>query len=279
MHEKVFTAVFWIDFWNGIADNALHALLQISGIIVAYLLLRTLANRLIDGILATLLAREARLGTTEERTGRMHTLQGLCRNMIGYVLAFVFGVLLFQAIGFNIMPFIASASVIGLAVGFGAQKLVKDVISGFFIVIDNIYVVGETIGIGGVTGQVQEMGMRVTRLLDTQGKLHLFANGDIGTVTNLSRHPVHEFIEVGVAAEADLAGAFAVIDQAGIKMLDKENHAFVLAPVVEGVSAFTALAVTIRIAVVTEPRSLLSAQMRVREDVRTALLAAKIPLA
>src|SRR5262249_52051065 len=147
----------------------------------------------IDGVLARLLAHEARLGVSAERTGRLQTLQGLCKSVVGYVLFFVFGVLLLKALGFDIMPFITTAGVIGLAVGFGAQKLVKDVISGFFIIIDNLFVVGDTVTIGTVTGRVEEMGMRVTRLLDTSGKEYLFANGDIGTVTNLSRHPVKDF--------------------------------------------------------------------------------------
>src|SRR5947209_1500285 len=124
---------FWMDLWHRRTIDALHALLQVAGIILVYLLLRTFLYRLIDGILARLLARETRLGASEERAARLQTLQGLCRSVVGYVLFFVFGILFLQAIGLNIMPFITAAGVIGLAIGFGAQKLVKDVITGFFI--------------------------------------------------------------------------------------------------------------------------------------------------
>lgn len=266
----------WVTFLRDIFDKALHATLQIVGLLIAYLVLRAVLYRLIDGILHQLLARETRLGISDERAGRLQTLQGLCRSIVGYVLFFIFGILLLQAVGFNIMPFITTAGVIGLAIGFGAQKLVKDVISGFFIIIDNLFVVGETVTIGTVTGQVQEMGMRVTRVMDAGGRLYLLANGDIGTVTNLSRHPVEDFIEVGVAASTDLNKLVQTVQDTGQKLFESPDHKLKAAPHVVGITAFSATSVTVRISVVSDPRDLTEEQMRVRAAVRDALQAAGI---
>jgi small conductance mechanosensitive channel len=276
----IFTAAFWDREWTKLADNALNAAIQIVAIVVLYLVLRALLYRLSDGILGGILAREHRIGISDERTGRLQTLRGLSKSLIGYVLFFVFGILLFKAIGFDIMPFITTAGVIGLAIGFGAQKLVKDVISGFFIIIDNVFVVGDTVAIGTVTGQVIEMGMRVTKIQDAAGKVYILSNGDIGTVTNLSRNPVEDFIEVTVAPTADLSKVYETVDTAGKTLFAQtDTHHLKAAPHILGISAFTATAVTLRIGVTSDPRDLPAEQMRARAAVREALLAAQIPLA
>ena len=276
----IFSHAFWDREWDKLADGALNATLQIIAIVVAYLALRAVLYRLSDGILGGILAREHRIGVSDERTGRLQTLRGLAKSLIGYVLFFVFGVLLFKALGFDIMPFITTAGVIGLAIGFGAQKLVKDVISGFFIIIDNVFVVGDTVSIGTVTGQVIEMGMRVTKIQDAAGKVYILANGDIGTVTNLSRHPVEDFIEVTIAPAADLGRVYETIDTAGKTLFAQvDTHHLKAAPHILGISAFSATVVTLRIGVTSDPRDLPAEQMRVRAAIRDALLTAQIPLA
>ena len=276
----IFSHAFWDREWDKLADGALNATLQIIAIVAAYLALRAVLYRLSDGILGGILAREHRIGVSDERTGRLQTLRGLAKSLIGSVLFFVFGVLLFKALGFDIMPFITTAGVIGLAIGFGAQKLVKDVISGFFIIIDNVFVVGDTVSIGTVTGQVIEMGMRVTKIQDAAGKVYILANGDIGTVTNLSRHPVEDFIEVTIAPAADLGRVYETIDTAGKTLFAQvDTHHLKAAPHILGISAFSATVVTLRIGVTSDPRDLPAEQMRVRAAIRDALLTAQIPLA
>lgn len=276
----IFTSTFWTHQWEKLADNALSSGLQIIAIIVTYLLLRAMLYRLSDGILGSIVAREHRLGMSNERTGRLQTLTGLSKSLIGYVLFFVFGILLLKAIGFDIMPFITTAGVIGLAIGFGAQKLVKDVISGFFIIVDNVFVVGDTVTIGTVTGQVTEMAMRVTKIQDAAGKVYILSNGDIGTVTNLSRHPVEDFIEVIVAPSADLGKVYTTINTSGKELFQHaDQHHLKAAPHVLGISAFNATTVTLRVGIASDPRDLPAEQMRVRAAVREALLAAEIPLA
>ena len=279
MSDKVFTLAFWIDFWHETAKDVIHGAIRIVGIFIAYLIIRTLLYHVIDGLLARVMAHDARMGLSGERAGRLQTLQGLSKSVVGYVLFFVLGILLLGAVGIPILPFITSASVVGIAVGLGAQKLFKDVISGFFIVVDNLYTVGETVNIGTITGEVQELGMRVTRLLDANGKTHLLSNGDIGTVTNLSRHSIQDFIEVNVAAVADLSKVVEISNKIGESLYALPDHGLKSAPHVQGITAFTAMSVTVRVTVCTEPAHLLLEQMRVRAALRDAYLAAEVPIA
>lgn len=279
MSDKVFTVAFWVEFWHETARDIIHSGIQIVGIFVAYMVVRAALYRVIDGLLAHVLAHDIRVGISEERAGRVQTLQGLSKSVVGYVLFFVLGILLLGAVGIPILPFITSASVVGIAVGLGAQKLFKDVISGFFIVVDNLYAVGETVNVGTITGEVQELGMRVTRLLDTNGKTHLLSNGDIGTVTNLSRHAIQDFIEVNVAATADLNKVVDVSNKTGELLFAQPDHHLKSAPEVQGITAFSATSVTVRVTVCTEPATLLQEQMRVRAALRDAYLAAEVPIA
>ena len=277
--KGVLSPEFWAAFWRRLTENALHTLFQVVVILLAYFVLSVLINRVIDGVLRRLVQRETAIGLSEERANRLRTMQSMCRSVIGYVLFFVFGVTLLKAVGFDIMPFITTAGVIGLAVGFGSQKLVKDVISGFFIIIDDLFVVGDTVTIAGVTGRVTEMGMRVTRLVDSTGKLLILSNGDIGTITNLSRNPVEEFIELGLGPSADVDRAIAVITETGVAVFAREDHRLKSPPAVLGISALTAAAVTVRVSVVCDPRDLGVEQMRLRAAIREALAKAEVPLA
>ena len=277
--RQIFTPTFWVDFWRDHSRNTLDSLFYIARIILIYLALRIVLFRLIDGVLGRLLAHERRVGEGSERTGRLKTLQGLCKSVLGYVLFFLFGILFLKAVGFDIVPFITTAGVIGLAIGFGAQKLVRDSISGFFIIIDNQFVVGETVTIGAVTGTVQEMGMRTTSLEDANGRVYIVSNGDIGTITNHSRNPVVDFIEIALGAAAGLNKAIEALNTAGETLFAQEDHHLHSAPKVLGITAFSAAAITVRISVVSDPRDLPAEQMRVRAAMREALLAAQIPLA
>ena len=278
---SIFKPDFWVNFWSLLTEHALYSLVQIVALIALYLLTRAATLRVLDAVLIGLLSRESRGGFSEERISRLKTLQGLGRSIVSYTLFFLFGALILQAVGFNIIPLLTTASVVGVAIALGAQKLFKDVISGFFLIVDNLFVVGDTVTIGGVTGSTLEIGMRVTRILDSTGRLHLFANGDIGTVVNLSRYPVEDFIEIGIAPTADLNLALKTLSDAGQTLFSPEQTQtiFRAAPAVLGLSAVSATAYTARVSVVAAPRDLPQAQMDARRALRDALAAAAIPLA
>ena len=249
-------------------------------IVSAYLGLRLFIVKIIDGIIAHFLNRHSENeGVKAERHGRLRTVRGLIKSVAEYVLLFVFGTLLMKAAGFDIMPFVTTAGVIGLAIGFGSQKLVKDVISGFFIIVDGLFVVGDEVKIGEATGRVMDLGMRVTKIQDPNGKVYLLSNGDIGMITNFSRQPVEDFIEVALAPGVNMSEVEKVISETGSKLFEAEGNRLDKAPRLLGTSVFTAISVTIRISVGATPRYLGVEQMRVREAMRLAFVEAKILIA
>lgn len=238
-------------------------------LLLIYWLTRLIVGRVIKRTATVVAAREEAAGN-HGRAARVRTLASLARSVVNYALAFIFLVAALGTIGINVAGVIGTAGVAGLAVGFGAQKLVKDVISGFFLLLEDQYAVGDYVTIGGVTGTVQELGMRITRLRDEDGRLFILANGDIGQVCNMSRGALAGVVEIGIAATADVAAATEVLDAA-------------LAPhqaKVEGVAAADATKTVLRVRFQTEMgKRPADAALPIRQIARDALLAAQIALA
>lgn len=124
---------------------------------------------------------------TDSAIARITTITGIFKSIIGFVLAFVTVIMALSIFGIDIAPLLATAGVAGLAIGFGAQKIVKDVVTGILILAENQYTVGERITTCGFTGVVKELGIRTTTILGDDGEVYIISNGDISTVTNFSR--------------------------------------------------------------------------------------------
>ena len=256
-------SIFDHEFWQG--ESSWMVLADVGKILVIYLLLRFALNRLIDKVLMPVLARgESRIDPTQ--VSRIKTLAGLVKSTLSYILNFVFGIMILRALRLDPIPLLTTASVAGLAVGFGAQKLVKDMISGFFILLENQYGIGDYVTIGVVTGTVEEIGLRTTHLRDDVGKLYILANGDISQVCNQSRGAVASFIEIGVASTADVAHVTEIINLAG-EDLAREQPELSLAspPAVQGLGAMDAAKLTLRVSCpVITPARLTRSQIALR---------------
>ena len=124
---------------------------------------------------------------TDAAIARITTITGIFKSIIGFVLAFVTVIMALSIFGIDIAPLLATAGVAGLAIGFGAQKIVKDIVTGILILAENQYTVGERITTCGFTGVVQELGIRTTTVLGDDGEIYIISNGDISNVTNFSR--------------------------------------------------------------------------------------------
>ena len=165
------------------------------------------ARRAVPRAVARLAATTSRDARWEQRT---RTLSGTLVSVVGVVVWATALVTVLGQLGFNLGPLLAGAGVIGLAVGFGAQQLVRDVISGFFILVEDQYGVGDSVTLGGVSGTVESMTLRLTRVRGDDGVLHHLRNGDLGTVSNASRGyavatvtvPVEDSSVVGAIADA-----------------------------------------------------------------------------
>ncbi len=245
--------------------------------------LRVLIGRASDRFAAR---RGAAMNPTQ--AARLRTLATLGQSASYYTLLFLFVVGALGVLGVNVLGLVGTAGVAGIAIGFGAQKMVKDVFSGFFILLEDQFGVGEYVtaggnGIagGGVTGTVEELGMRSTRIRDDDGKLYILSNGDITQVCNYSRGTVAHSFEIGVAATVDITAATHLLNDA----LASASETLALAEPahVAGVSATDGLKTTLKISfrtvVPTDAKRPADMILALREAGRAALIAAGIALA
>lgn len=154
-----------------------------------------------------------------------------------------------------VTPLLASVGFLGLALGLGAQTLVQDVISGLFILLENQYMVGDTVQIGSLSGSVEEMTLRATMVRDVAGGLHIVPNGEIRIVTNKSRQWSRALVDVGIPYEADVEGALQTLNEIGDALSQDEEYGPLLLehPVVTGVEGLDDWAIRLRIMVKTQP--------------------------
>ncbi|MFB5190905.1 mechanosensitive ion channel family protein [Alicyclobacillus fastidiosus] len=168
--------------------------------------------RIIIRLALKLTRRLLRLQRSRMDKRRVDTLDSLFGNIIRYTVFFLFIVESLAVFHLNIATLLAGAGVVGLAVGFGAQGLIKDLITGLFILFEDQYGVGDTVQINGFTGTVMSIGVRLTRVQAWTGEVEIIPNGQIETVTNYSRTNSLAVIEVGVSYGANLAQAMKIIE-------------------------------------------------------------------
>lgn len=198
------------------------------------------------------------------------TIAPLLKSLLKYGTIFVAGVLVLRAMGVDPTPIIAGAGVIGLAVGFGAQTLVKDVISGFFLLFEGVIAVGDVITFGNSSGVVEEVGLRVTKYRTFSGELWVIPNGEIRAFGNYNRQWNRAVVTVGVAYEQDVGKAMRVLEEVG-KIWAEEHRDIVLeAPVVQGIMSFDDSAVTLRLVVKVRPLKQWAAEWELRRCIKEA---------
>ncbi|HEX2219285.1 MAG TPA: mechanosensitive ion channel family protein [Gemmatimonadales bacterium] len=192
--------------------------------------------------------------TLRERRGK--TISQLLRS-VGRVVILVVALLLTFNVFINIGPILAGAGILGLAVSFGAQSLVKDVISGFFILFENQFAIGDVVEAGGKSGVVEKMTMRVVVLRDLQGTMHVIPNSEIKVVSNMTRGWSRAVVDVGVAYDEDVDRALAIVrDEAAQFSTDPGWTPQLDGPVeVPGIEALGDSAVVIRSLIKTQPGS------------------------
>ncbi|MDH4059935.1 MAG: mechanosensitive ion channel family protein [Aquincola sp.] len=153
---------------------------------------------------------------------RAATLGRVLRYVVAVVVTLVAGMLVLAELGVSVAPILGAAGVVGLAVGFGAQSLVKDYFTGLFILLEDQIHQGDVIRVGNHAGMVEEMTLRYVRLRDYDGNVHFVPNGQIDAVVNLSRGFAQAVIDVGVAYGTDLDHAIAVMRRCAAKLAADE---------------------------------------------------------
>lgn len=241
-------------------------------IIIGLVLAGQIGNRLIGGLL-----RPDRIpGTWDEC--RIRTMRGLVKSLLRYVLYFVGAIMILSELNVDTRSVLAGAGILGLAIGFGAQNLVRDVITGFFILFEDQLAVGDYVTIAGVTGTVEDMGLRVTKIREMTGELHIISNGEIKMVTNMARGAMGVLVEVSVSYQQDLDEVTRVIEAAAGRVAAEYREIVLEEPRVLGVSGFGEGGVTLQVFAKVKPMQQWAFGRKLRKAIKEALDAAGIPI-
>ena len=187
-------------------------------------------------------------GNVVERSARIRTLLPLFRKVVFTVLAVMVSLIVLSELGINIGPLLAGAGVIGLAVGFGAQTLVKDVITGLFILIEDSITVGDYVDVGGHEGDVESLSVRTIRLRDPAGSVHTVPFSEVGTVLNYTKDFSNVVLNIGIAYRENVDDVIKVLVALGREMAEDQTLApDIIRPLeVQGVQSLDDSAVVIR---------------------------------
>ncbi|MCG7610735.1 mechanosensitive ion channel protein MscS [Mycobacterium syngnathidarum] len=220
-----------------------------------------------DRASATNVARAA-----ERRQQRAQTIGSVLKSTASIVLLVWVVLAILSVLGVNIAPFIASAGVVGLAIGFGAQNLVRDFVSGVFMLLEDQYGVGDTVDVGEVIGEVQSVGLRITTIRDIDGTLWYVRNGEIARVGNMSQDYAVARIEVPVALTADVDRAQQVAVEAAEDVIADPSMAgkVIGEPEMLGVQSLAADQLTLRMTLKTRPNAQWSVQRKLRREILRA---------
>jgi small conductance mechanosensitive channel len=221
------------------------------------ILLILIVTRIAIGIADMLIERTFQFKYKHEKTTgderRADTLKILLKSVARYALFFIAAITVLDELGVPIAAVLSAAGILGLAVGFGAQNLVKDVITGFFIIFEDQFSVGEYVETEGVGGIVEEVGLRITKLRDWDGKLHIIPNGSIAMVTNHNRGSLRAWVEVRVSYREDLNRVLQVLEDTCKSVRNDFADKITQGPRVLGVTNLGQSEVVITIMAMTTP--------------------------
>ncbi len=233
-------------------EFTLSSLLDLIAIFVIALLFNRFL-RVMTNLMVKPAATQGRTAQTRELQTR--TLAAVLYNTGSKVVWFVALLTALDKVGINPVPALTLAGLASVAIGFGAQNLVRDVISGIYIVVEDQYAIGDTIQVGDTTGRVEHLTLRRTVVRDARGALVTIANGEVRTVSNLSRDWSQAFVDISIAPEISLEKIMQALESAAAEMRSDPSwsQALVDGPRILGVQGFDRSASTVRLQVRTAP--------------------------
>lgn len=263
----------WEGFMNKIKnfiqetiDDPVTNLLIPIGEILLIIFITFLVIRLVD----QLVDRIFKLSKTD--SNKAHTLRKLIKSVSRYLIYFIAFVSLMIQIGFDPRPVLAGAGIVGLAIGFGAQSLVKDVITGFFLIFESQLEVGDIVQINGeINGTVEEVGLRVTKIREFNQRLHYLANGTITQVTNYNREKMRAIIPVTVPYESNLDKVNRTLEELCENIKDKYEEDLVEDPEVMGVTEIDQTGIQFTITAICKPKKYWKLEREMRKEAVLAL--------
>jgi small-conductance mechanosensitive channel len=262
-----------IEIINDWGDDAFDFLRHQAPRILAILFIAFILSRLLKLVTRhlTQLSHRQDLPSTV-RSQQLRTLAGVIYSIGLFVIVFIASMQILALLGVNMGPLLASAGIAGLAIGFGAQTLVKDFINGFFILAENQYDIGDTVRIAGVQGVVDMMTLRRTVLRDADGTIHTVPNSTIQVVSNLTRDWTQVSLQVSVAYGVDSDQVIALLKQVGTELASDPKFAnmIVATPEVPGIDKVSGTSVDYLMLVKTKPGAQFAVKRELQRRVKTS---------
>ena len=243
------------DIFTWLASETGRAVITTLASIVAIALIATIVLEVATTLVDRYLTQVDETGELVERSQRARTLLPLARNALRVVVGVIAVLMILSEIGLDIAPVLAGVGVAGLAIGFGAQTLVKDIITGLFILLEDSVAVGDVVTAGGHTGTVEAMTIRTIRLRDLQGHVHTVPFSGVDTISNMTKEFSYYLIDMGVAYREDYDEVVAVMREVGAELQqDPDFGPNMLEPLeIMGLNSFGDSAVIVRARLKTKP--------------------------
>ena len=255
--EKYFAIDFWKQFVSILTHWVMTDLPSILFLVILFILVLKVTASLIKKLNNVLIKRIAYRSDEPnvEVEKRLNTLMGIMRKTTRIIIWSIFGMIFLEKININIVPILTGAGIAGLAVGFGAQELVRDFISGFFILLEDGIRTGDVVTLNGTSGKVERIELRTITLRDSSGVVHIFQNGKINTISNSTKGWSAMVFNIGVAYKEDLTQVMQLMKEVGDEMYaDPQYNSQMLDTMeVSGLNSFGDSALEIRGRIRTKP--------------------------
>ncbi|MEW5819511.1 MAG: mechanosensitive ion channel family protein [Cyanobacteriota bacterium] len=248
------------DTWEGFGRIIM---ITIATTIVIYLI--QIFGSALENIINVILEND------KARAKRLQTIAKIIRTTLKILIIVLSLVLILSEIGVNVAPIIAGAGIIGLAISFGSQSLVKDIINGIFILIENQFGIGDVVSINGTGGVVEDMTLRVTILRDMSGKVYIIPNGQISTVIVSTKGWARANLDIGIAYKEDIDTAMAIIKDVADQMKKEFPEKIIDEPELLGVNELADSSVNIKLIMKTNPGEQWSVEREYRRRIKYAL--------
>ena len=255
MIENFISYVTDPEFARSLLNWFLTSGLRILLIIVVTFVILKIIYKLIDGLESRIADRSGAFESALETGRRLTTITNLLKHLVFIILFGIAAMIVLREIGVDIAPIIAGAGIMGLAVSFGAQNLVRDIISGFFMIMEDQVRVGDVAVVNGTGGTVEEINFRTIVLRDLEGVVHVFPNGAITALSNKSKGWSRYVIDMGVAYKENVDHVMEVMKEIGKELYEDKNFSHLILEPLEvlGVDDFGASEVVIKCMIKTRP--------------------------
>ncbi len=224
--EKFFTIDFWKQFVSIFTHWLITDVLSIVILIILLIIVLRVSSSLIKNLRGILLKRIAYRHEEPdlEVEKRLNTLMGILRKTTRVVIWSIFGMIFLGKINIDIAPILTGAGIVGLAVGFGSQELVRDFLAGFFILLEDGIRTGDVVKLNGTSGKVEKIELRTITLRDSSGVVHIFQNGKINTISNMTKGWSAMVFNIGVAYKEDISQVMHLMQEVGDGMFSEDEY-------------------------------------------------------